>query len=83
MNDTSPKVERLLRQRFMARSGEERLAMGCAMFDDAKALVLAGLRAERPSMDDRECRVQLLRRLYGRGEDEPRFKRISARFGQV
>ena len=28
MTDTGPKVDRLLRQRFMARSGEERLAMG-------------------------------------------------------
>ncbi len=83
MTDTSPKVDRLLRQRFMARSGEERLAMGCSMFDDAKALALAGLRAERPGMDDRECRVQLLRRLYGRDQGESRFKRISARFGQA
>ena len=65
MNDTSLKVERLLHDRFMAKSGEERLAMGCSMFDDAKAIVLAGLRAERPGMDDRECRAQLLLRLYG------------------
>ena len=79
MNDTSLKVERLLRSLLMAKSDAERLMMGCSMFDDAKAIALAGLRAERPDMDDRECRVQLLLRLYGRDLGEPRSKRISAR----
>lgn len=79
MNDTSLKVERLLRNLLMAKSGEERLAMGCSMFDDAKAIALAGLRAERPGMDDLDCRVQLLLRLYGQDLGEPRFNRVSAR----
>lgn len=83
MNDTSLKVECLLRNLLMAKSDEERLAMGCSMFDDAKAIALAGLRAERPGMDDRECRVQLLLRLYGQDLGEPRFKRVSARLRQA
>ena len=83
MNDTSLKVERLFRSLIMAKSDVERLAMGCAMFDDAKAIALAGLRAERPDMDDIECRVQLLLRLYGRELGEPWFKRVSARLRQA
>ena len=83
MNDTGPKVERLLRNLLMAKSGEERLAMGCSMFDDAKAIALAGLRAEWPGMDDIECRIQLLRRLYGPDLGESGFQRVSARFRLV
>ncbi|OIO10540.1 MAG: hypothetical protein AUJ52_03940 [Elusimicrobia bacterium CG1_02_63_36] len=83
MNDTDRKVERLLRTLLMSKSDEARLAMGCSMFDDAKAIALAGLRAERPGMDDLECRVQLLRRLYGQDLGEPRLKRVSARLRQA
>jgi len=79
MNDTSLKIAQLLRNMLMAKSDAERLAMGCSMFDDAKAIALAGLREERPGMDDVECRVQLLQRLYGRDLGELRSKRIAAR----
>ena len=79
MKDTSLKVERVLRALFMAKSDEERLTMGCSMFDDAKAIVLAGLRAERPDMDDVERRVQLFMRLHGQDLGERRSKHVSAR----
>ena len=80
MNDTSLKMERLLHDLLMAKSGEERLAMGCSMFDDAKAVALSGLRAARPGMNARECRLQLLMRLYGQDLGLSRLKRVSAHF---
>ena len=79
MNDTSLKMESLLRKLVMAKSGEERLAMGCAMFDDAKVIALAGLHAERSGMDEREHRVQLLMRLYGQEFGASRSARVCAR----
>ncbi len=39
--------------------------MGCAMFDDAKRLVLAGLQARNPGITDREMKRLLFLRLYG------------------
>jgi hypothetical protein len=43
MNDTSPEVEKLVREMAMARSGEERLLAGSAMFDAARDMVTASL----------------------------------------
>ena len=83
MNDTNLKAERLFHNLLMTKSGAERLTMGCSMFDDAKAIVLAGLRAERPAMDERECRIQILLRLYGQELGESRSQRISAHFRQA
>ena len=65
MTDTPPSAAARVRELLMLKSGAERLAMGCAMFDDAKALALAGLRAQLPGADDDECRRRLLLRLYG------------------
>jgi hypothetical protein len=39
MNDTSPEMESRYRTMIMQRSGEERLKMGCAMRETARALV--------------------------------------------
>lgn len=44
MNDTSPDMDARYRAMLMQRSGEERLIMGCAMRDTARALVEASLR---------------------------------------
>jgi len=62
MNDTSPEVAELVRQKLMARSGSERFVMGTRMFDAARAVVLASLPAEL-SPDD--LRRQLFLRIYG------------------
>ena len=45
MNDTSPEIAELVRQKLMTRSGEERFLMGVRMFDAARAMVLASLPA--------------------------------------
>lgn len=78
MTDTPLKVERLVRYRLMAKSNAERLEIGCAMFDDAKAMVLAGLRAEYPKMTAQGYRAQLFDRLYGRDLNKLKFARISS-----
>lgn len=62
MNDTPPEVERLVREMMMARSGEERLLMGSAMFDAARDMVIASLPKNLPPP---EFKRQLFERLYG------------------
>lgn len=39
--------------------------MGCAMFDDARAIAEAGLRAQHPNLPERELRRLLIARFYG------------------
>ena len=62
MNDTPVEVERLVREMTMARSGEERLLMGAAMFDAARDMVIASLPENLPTL---EFRRRLFERLYG------------------
>jgi len=62
MIDTSPEIAELVRQRLMARSGEERFLMGVRMFDAARTMALASLPA---GLSTEELKRQLFQRLYG------------------
>lgn len=62
MTDTSQEITELIRQKLMAKSGEERFLMGVRMFDAARAMVMASL----PSgLSNDELKQQLFQRLYG------------------
>lgn len=62
MNDTSPEVERKMREMIMARSGAERFIMGALMFDAAREIILASLPKDLP---DAELKSLLFERIYG------------------
>ena len=62
MNDTSPEIARMVRERMMGLSGERRFLMGVAMFDAARRMILASLPAE---LSEAERRRQLYWRTYG------------------
>ena len=47
MNDTPPEIEKIVRERLMARSGAERFMMGIRMFDAARRMVLASMQIGR------------------------------------
>jgi hypothetical protein len=76
MNDTPEAVQDLYRTLLMRRSGSERLQMGCAMFDTARAFARASLRGR--SHNDDELRVHLFVRTYGGDFDAETVERISA-----
>jgi hypothetical protein len=62
MTDTSPEIAELVRQKLMARSGEERFLMGVRMFDAARDMTLASLPT---GLSPEELKRQLFQRLYG------------------
>ena len=62
MSDTPPEIERMVREKLMARSGEERFVMGALMFDSAREMVKASL---PPGLSEAEQRRQLFKRIYG------------------
>ena len=62
MIDTPPEITELVRQKLMARSGEERFMMGVRSFDAARAMVLASL---PPGLPPEELKRQLYQRIYG------------------
>ncbi|MBA2524497.1 MAG: hypothetical protein H0V18_01755 [Pyrinomonadaceae bacterium] len=70
MNDTSPEIAALVRERLLARSGAERVLMGSLMFDVARAMVLASF----PSgLSELEIKSRLCDRFYGKEVDVQAF----------
>ena len=63
MTDTPPEIQRMVRERVLSRSAEERFVMGAEMFEAARAMVLASL---PPGLSLTERKRQLFKRLYGR-----------------
>lgn len=48
MKNTSIEMEQRFRSVMLARSGEDRLKMGCSMYEMAQALVVASLEEQTP-----------------------------------
>ena len=70
MNDTSPEIERIVRELMTSRSGVERMKMAAGMFDAARAIVIASL---SPDLDDIGVRERLCERFYSREADVSAF----------
>ena len=66
MTDTPPEIERIMRDKLMALSGEDRFVMGAQMFDSACEMVKASLPR---GLSESEQREQLFKRLYGKELD--------------
>jgi hypothetical protein len=63
VTDTAPEIERMVRDKIMARSGEARFVMGAEMFESAREMVKASLPRD---LSEAELRRQLFKRLYGK-----------------
>ena len=78
MNDTSPEMDARYRNMLMQRSGEERLKMGCAMRETARALVEASIREQDPQATPEAVRKGLFLRFYGHEFDAASREKILA-----
>jgi len=76
MNDTPPRIEAKFRKMLLARSGAERVKMGCSMHGAARALVRASLLQKNGSMSAAALRKSLFLRFYGQDFPASRRKRI-------
>jgi len=63
VTDTSPEIERMVRNKIMARSGEERFIIGAEMFESAREMVKASL---PKNLSETERRRLLFKRIYGK-----------------
>lgn len=69
MRDTPEHIERMVQERMMALSVEERFLMACSMCDSARQIVLASF---PPGLSELERRIRLAERYYG---DDPELVR--------
>ena len=79
MNDTLPEMDARYRAMLMQRSGEERITMGCAMRETARAMVEASIREQDPQATPEAVRQGLFLRFYGHEFDaDSRVKILAA-----
>lgn len=79
MKDTPPEMDARYRAMLMERTGEERLKMGCAMRETARALVEASIRQQDPHVTPDAVRKGVFLRFYGHEFDsESRTKILAA-----
>ena len=78
MKDTSPEMDARYQDILMQRSGEERLMMGCAMRETARALVEASIREQYPQATLETIRKGLFLRFYGQEFDADSRTKILA-----
>lgn len=76
MKDTSPEIEQRFRTMLLARSGEERLKMGCSMHQFAKMMVRASVLARQPQATSADLRRALLLRFYGQDFSPDRLRAV-------
>ena len=65
MSDTPPDVDQAVTFLMMQRSESDRAMMAFEMFDLARALMTADIRARHPEISEVELRVQIFERTYG------------------
>lgn len=62
MKDTTPEMEKLVRERYLAMTPAERFLIGIQMFETARTMVLASLPR---GLSPEQVRRRLCERLYG------------------
>ncbi len=65
MNDTHPEMAVRFRELMMSKTGQERLLMGCSMYDTAKEIVRSSISNGRPGITEADMRKEVFLRFYG------------------
>lgn len=65
MNDTHPDIAIRFRELMMRKSGEQRLLMGCSMYDTAKQTVRSAIYSSRPGITEVEMKKEIFLIFYG------------------
>jgi len=74
--DTSHKVWRQYVHMMMQKTGEERLLMGCSMFDAAKEIVRSSLLSKSLKQDPQDLKRNIFLRFYGHEYSERQLHNI-------
>ena len=69
-------MEEKFRNLLMSLSGEERLIMGCSMFDASKQIVISSLKDRFKDLSAGDLKKEIFLRFYGHEFDEGQKKKI-------
>jgi len=76
MNDTSLEIDKKVHALAMSRTAEERLIMGCSMFDVSKQIVRDSIIEKNPQISKKELKQEIFKRFYGCDFEEQTLKKI-------
>ena len=76
MNDTTPKIAEKMREMIRGKTPEERLKMGCSMYDFSKHLIIRSILENRPNLSPADLRRELFLRFYGNDFDSEKREKI-------
>ena len=65
MIDTSIEIDEYMHKLSKSKSGEERLIMGCSMFDFSKEIVKSSIKNKNSDINDKDLKIELFNRFYG------------------
>ncbi len=65
MFDTHPEIAVRYRELMMRKSGQQRVVMGCSMYDTAKQIVRSAIYTSHPGITDAEIKREIFLRFYG------------------
>ncbi len=74
MNDTNPKIQKLLDNKYAAMTPEERAKMGFSMYDFAKLQVISSIKQANPTISELDLKKQVFTRFYENDFEPKIFK---------
>jgi len=80
MNDNSPEMSAHYRSMMMKKSPEERLMMGCSMFDTAKEIMISSIQCQHPKLTPQQLKAEIFLRLYKNDFNDSDRKKILIAF---
>jgi len=83
MNDTNPDIAVRFRNLMMSKTGQQRLRMGCSMYDTAKQIVLSAIHNRQPGITDAEIKREVFLRFYGSEFSQADKEKFLSALGRV
>ena len=81
MNDTHPDIAIRFQNLLMLKSNEQRLIMGCSMYDAAKQIVRSSIHNKHPQISAAQMRKEIFVRFYGLEFSQADRERILSALG--
>jgi hypothetical protein len=64
MNDTIPEMHKFQYDLIMSKTPSERFIMGLEMVESGREFMIAGIKAQKPNLDENEINLELLKRQF-------------------
>ncbi len=83
MNDTHPEAAARFQSLMRLKSNEERLLMGCSMYDTAKRIVKDAILNQSPGITPQRMKKEIFLRFYGMEFSSSEKEKISRKISSL